>query len=79
MAGVYAFLGDEETAYKYLKEFDKKTFYPRWWLGMIKDDPLFSSIRSDERFKNILRNMEEKYAYERNRIQQWTGENLTLE
>ncbi|MDP4224581.1 MAG: tetratricopeptide repeat protein, partial [Bacteroidota bacterium] len=71
LAGTYAFLGDRETAYKYLKEFDRKTFYPLWWVTLAKYDPLFNSIRNDEKFQKILFNMQVKYQAEHDRVKKW--------
>ncbi len=36
LAGTYAFLGDRVTAYQYLEEVDKKSFYPLWWVTLVK-------------------------------------------
>ena len=71
LAGVYAFLGDKVKAYQYLDEFDKKNFYPLWWISMAKHDPLFNSIREEERFQKILLNMEAKYQAEHERVRVW--------
>ncbi len=74
LAGVYAFLGDKVKAYQYLDEFDKKNFYPLWWISMAKHDPLFDSIREEERFQKILLNMEAKYQAEHERVRKWLEE-----
>ena len=74
MAGVYAFLGDKEKAYQYLDEVDKLSFYPTWWVTLAKTDPLFNSIREEERFQQILRNMEAKNFKEHERVRMWLEE-----
>jgi tetratricopeptide (TPR) repeat protein len=74
MAGTYAFLGEKEKAYKYLDEFDKKNTYGLWWVSLAKHDPLFASIRNEERFQKILQNMERKYHAEHERVKKWLEE-----
>jgi len=74
MAGTYAFLGEKEKAYKYLDEFDKKNTYGLWWVSLAKHDPLFASIRNEERFQKILQNMERKYQAEHERVRKWLEE-----
>jgi len=74
LAGVYAFLGDKEKAYQYLDEINKKNFYPLWWVTLFKHDPLFDSIRDEERFQKILQNVESKYQAEHERVGKWLEE-----
>ena len=50
LAGMYAYKGDKENAYRILKEID-------WEWGMpylIKVDPLFDNLRDDKEFKDIV-------------------------
>jgi TolB-like protein/tetratricopeptide (TPR) repeat protein len=74
LAATYAFLGDKEKAYKYLDEFNTKKFFQLWWINLAKHDPLFDSIRSEERFQKILQNMEAKYQAEHERVRKWMEE-----
>jgi TolB-like protein/AraC-like DNA-binding protein len=78
LAATYAFLGDKDKAYQYLGEFNKKKFYPLYWLTLAKHDPLFNNIRKEERFQAILKNMESKYQAEHERVKKWMEENGTL-
>ncbi len=78
MAATYAFLGDKNMAYQYLDEFDNKSFYPLWWISLAKHDPLFDSIRNEERFQKILQNMEAKHRAEHERVKEWLEENNML-
>jgi len=71
LAGTYAFLGDKQKAYQYLDEFNKRSFYPLWWISLAKNDPLFDSIRKEERFQGILKNMESRYQAEHDRVKKW--------
>jgi tetratricopeptide (TPR) repeat protein len=74
LAGTYAFLGDKVKAYQYLDEFDKQNYYSLWWINLAKHDPLFASIRDEERFQKILHNMEAKYLAEHERVRKWMEE-----
>jgi TolB-like protein/Tfp pilus assembly protein PilF len=74
LAGVYAFLGNKAKAYQYLDEFNTMNFYPTWWISLAKYDPLFDSIRNEERFQKILQNMEAKYQAEHERVRKWMEE-----
>ena len=71
---MYAFLGDKEKAYQYLDEFNKKNIYPIWWVTFIKHDPLFDSIREEDRFQKISQNVEAKYQAEHERVRKWLEE-----
>src|ERR1035437_3163886 len=71
LAGVYAFLGNKTKAYQYLDDFNTMNFYPLWWLTYLKNDPLFESIRNEERFQKILQNVEAKYQAEHERVRKW--------
>jgi len=78
LAATYAFLGQTENAFKYLDEFGKLDFYQLWWLTLVKNDPMFDSIRSDERFRNLIREKEKKYNTEHERVKKWLEENNML-
>jgi TolB-like protein len=74
LAGVYAFLGNKTKAYQYLDDFNTMNFYPLWWLTYLKNDPLFESIRNEERFQKILQNVEAKYQAGHERVRKWMEE-----
>lgn len=74
LAATYAFLGNYSKAYQYLDEFSKRINYPLWWVVLAKHDPLFNSIRNEERFQKILQNMEAKYQAEHERVRKWLVE-----
>lgn len=74
LAGVYAFLGEKEKAYQYMDEYAKKPFIRLWMLKFTNYDPLYNSIREEERFQKILQNMEAKFQKEHNRVKVWLEE-----
>ena len=74
LASTYAFLGDKSKAYYYLDELNKSEFYPLVRIILIKHDPMFKSIRNEERFQKILHNMEAKYQAEHERVKKWLEE-----
>jgi tetratricopeptide (TPR) repeat protein len=74
IAGVYAFKGDKENAYKYLNLFNKRQTMPLWILIYLKDDPLFNKIRHEPAFQQIARDIEVKYQAEHERVGKWLEE-----
>src|SRR4030042_423022 len=74
LAGVYAFLGDRDKAYENLRVLARIPVYPLWWVGVIKEDPLFASIRDEPEFQQIVRDVEAKYQAEHDRVGKWLKE-----
>ena len=74
LAATYAFLGDKEAAYRYLNDFNSLSFYPLWWISLAKHDPLFESLRNEERFQKIVTTMEAKHNAEHERVRVWMEE-----
>jgi len=74
LAASYAILGEKEKAYKNLDELDKKKFNPYWMLMFIKHDPFFDNIRKEDRFQNIVKDMEIKFQAEHERVRKWLEE-----
>jgi tetratricopeptide (TPR) repeat protein len=74
LAGVYAFMGDRDKAYENLRVWAKIPVFPLWWVGTIKDDPLFDSIRAEPEFQQIVRDVEAKYQAEHERVRIWLEE-----
>jgi TolB-like protein/Tfp pilus assembly protein PilF len=78
LAGVNAFLGNKKEAYKYLNLFSQIKVCPNWWLNMIKNDPLFNSLRNDSEFQGIVSDLEKKFNTEHERVSKWLKENSML-
>jgi tetratricopeptide (TPR) repeat protein len=78
LAGAYAFRGDKEKAYKYLRIFNQMQRMPFWMVFAAKHDPLFNSIRNDSEFQQIVRDIERKYNDEHERARKWLVENNML-
>jgi len=74
MAGIYAFLGEKEKAYQYLDMLNKRQFIPAYLTVVLKDDPMFDSLRNEERFQKIQKEMEDKNKRERDRVLKWLQE-----
>jgi len=76
LAGYYAFFGDKEKAYQYLDEFlNNLNFFGPSWFRWIIFDPLFNGIRDEEKFQNIIHEMEIKDQKEIERVRAWLEEN----
>jgi len=78
LAAVYALLGKKSEAYQYLNEFSKTQCYPLWRVALIKNDPLFDSIRDEPEFQQIVRDVESNHEKEHERVRQWLEENEML-
>jgi len=75
LACVYAFMGDKEKAYEYLDEFNKnKKVLAYWWTIFFRHDPLLDSLRGEERFQQIIKELEVKYQAEHERVRKWLEE-----
>jgi tetratricopeptide (TPR) repeat protein len=74
LAGVYAFRGEREKAYKNLKIFNQRPSIPLWMERLIKSDPLFDSIRDEQEFREIVQDVEAKYQSEHERVRKWLEE-----
>jgi TolB-like protein len=71
LAGVHAFLGEKEKAYHYLDLVNDRNFIPMFLIEVLRQDPMFDSIREEDRFKQIQRELEEKNKKERDRVTKW--------
>ena len=71
LAGIYAFRGEKGKAYENLRIFNKTKRFPIWILMLIKNDPLFDSIRNEPEFQQIVRDVESKYRAEHERVRKW--------
>jgi len=78
LAGVYAFRGEKEKAYEYLRLFNQIEGVPYWMSKLIKRDELFDSIRDEPEFQQIVREVEAKYQAEHERVRLWLEENDML-
>lgn len=78
LAATYAFLGEKGKAYKYLDDFDRNKSCQLIWLTIARYDPLFESIRNEERFKKILQDLGTKYQAEHERVRKWLEENQMI-
>ena len=77
-AAVYAVLGEKRKAYENLVELNKKQSFALWWVPFFKHDPLFTSIRQEPRFQQILKDVEAKYQAEHARVRKWLEDQKML-
>jgi tetratricopeptide (TPR) repeat protein len=78
LAGVYAFKGEKDKAYKNLRIFNQIQRVPLWMAHYIKIDPLFNNIRNEPEFQQIAKDIESKYQAEHERVKKWLEENKML-
>ena len=73
-AGLYAFRGEKQKAYADLNIFNQRQRNGLWLVTLIKNDPLFDSIRNEPEFQQIIRDVEAKYQAEHKRVRKWLEE-----
>ncbi len=78
LAGAYAFLGDKDKAYEYLRLVNQKSRMTLWNIREINNNPLFESIRDEKEFQQIVQDIEAKYQAEHERVRQWLEQNDML-
>jgi len=78
LASVYAFRGDKEKAYEYLRIYNQTPVVSLWMMKIMQKDPLFDSLRDEPEFQQILQDVETKYQAEHERVRQWLEENDML-
>jgi len=78
LAAVYAFQGEKDKAYENLRIFNQKKMIQLALVTWIKTDPLFDTIRNEQEFQQIVRDVEAKYQAEHERVKEWLEENDML-
>jgi TolB-like protein len=74
LAGVYAFRGEKDKAYKNLRTFNQSQRINLFIVMLMRTDPLFNSIRNEPEFQQIVRDIEAKYQAEHERGKKWLVE-----
>ena len=78
LAAIYAFRGDKEKAYEYLRLMNQSQRFPLFAVKDINNFPLFDSIRDEPEFQKIVRDIEAKVQTEHERVGKWPEENEML-
>ena len=78
LSATYAFLGDKTKAYQHLDEYNKINNFSLTEISFVENDPLYESIRDEERFQKIVQNMKAKNQAEHERVRKWLEENYML-
>jgi tetratricopeptide (TPR) repeat protein len=71
LAATYAFLGDKTKAFKYLDEYSELGYFRPAEISLTKNDPFFTGISDEERFKQVVKKMETAYQAEHERVKRW--------
>ena len=71
LAGIYAFRGDKKKAYQNLRSFSQVENCYLYMLTLMKDDPMFSTIKTEPEFLQILNVMTAKYAKVHDDVGKW--------
>ncbi len=83
IAGVYAFLGEEDRAFEYLRLFNQEDPDNIWEVGigmltLIQNDPLFDGIRDEPEFQEIVDDVEARFQVRHEKTRKWMEENDLL-
>jgi hypothetical protein len=78
LAGLNAFRGDRDNAYGYLRQVNKRSRMPLYYIKIYKYNPLFDNIRDEPEFLQFLQDVEAKYQAEHERVGKWLEENGML-
>jgi TolB-like protein/AraC-like DNA-binding protein/Tfp pilus assembly protein PilF len=74
-AGVYAYRGDRNEAYRYLNMYNQKCeAVDLTILAFIKNDPLFDNIRDEPEFQRLMGDFEAKYQAQHDKVRKWLDE-----
>jgi TolB-like protein/Tfp pilus assembly protein PilF len=71
LAGIYAFRGEREKAYQYLRDFTRSKNSFLFMVTLLKNDPLLDGLRHEPEFRNIVRAMEVKYEHVHEEVGKW--------
>ena len=74
LACVYAFRGEKQKAYENLRVLGQLKVFPKWWLDLIKRDPLLENLRGEPDFERIVNDLQIKYQAEHERVGKWLKE-----
>jgi AraC-like DNA-binding protein/TolB-like protein len=76
LAVVYAFRNERDSAFKYLHKLNSMEFsMPAFFVGLLKEDPLFDNIRHEAEFQKIAAGVESKNMVLKEQVKQWLVEN----
>ena len=68
---MYSLRGEKEKAYKHLRKFADVKVCPLFLITDMKYSPVFDSLRNDEEFQALYKNLEAKYQAESERVRKW--------
>ena len=74
LAGINAYQGNKEDALKFLRQVLHYSKPNDWFVTLIKNDPLFDSLRDEPLFQQVVRELEARSRTEYERVRQWLEE-----
>ena len=78
LAATLAFMGRKEEAYRRMDDFNTLKYFGLGMISWVEGDPLFESIKNEERFQKILSDMKSRHRAEHERVRQWLAEHDML-
>ena len=67
-----------EKAMEYMREIDRYSLKPLWFIIALEEDPIYDSIREEDEFRMMLRSLNLTWQAEHERVRQWMTENNML-
>lgn len=71
LAGIYALKGDKKKSFQNLRKFSEVENCYLYMLTLMKDDPLFGSMKTEPEFQEILSKMTAKYSKVHDDVGRW--------
>ena len=77
LAATYAILNQKDKAYENLRAFISSNEISWFFYVLMKDDPLFDTIRNESEFQQILAKVKDKATATRNKLKTWFAQQET--
>ena len=71
LACIYSFRGDINNALKYFKSYSQIKNCELWRLTAVRHEPLLNNLRNNSEFQQYLKDLENKYQAEHDRVGKW--------
>lgn len=75
---VYCFKNQQGEAMGYLRQIDRHTLKPLWWIILLEDYPQYETIRMDPDYQLILNTLKNTWQKEHDKVRLWFEENDVL-
>jgi len=74
LAGAYLCMGNKQKAYEILELLSQYESYGSEYVYWLKNDPVFSGIRNEPEYQKIVKDVENKYLAQHEKVGKWLNE-----